>query len=632
MSSIKPIDSTSIHKICSGQVILDLAMAAKELVENSLDAKAKTIEIRFKEYGLQSIEVIDDGTGIHEQNYESLALKHHTSKLSNFEDLLDIESFGFRGEALSSLCALSKLTVTTCTEENVPTGAKLDKRGTSIMLQNIFELLPVRYHDFKKNIKREFAKTLVLLQAYALICENIRIICTNQVKKSARTKLLSTNGTNNNIKDNIINLFGSKLFDHLITLDLKISFNINNKKINKISSGNSENQNEDLKYINIFGYISKPIKGCGRGSNDRQYFYINGRPYKRTIFIHDEDEIIESLKNEMNKLFEPFRSTFTCFNVGKIELPKHDTNESDNNISGIVEKATLHTKRSSRNFNNYSLDVNDETTSNTIDLDQNKDVDSDLQNIIRCDSNLQNVRNSSNRPKINVDFNFETFKLKKKKNFISNYESKEIINQSKTDNENYLKHAGILVRDNVIAEQVLEKVITKKDFSLMEIIGQFNRGFIITKLWNSDDGFDLFIIDQHASDEKYNFETLQLHTKIQTQPLISPRALQLTATEELTATENLDILQSNGFELLVDLDAPPTNRVKLIAQPIIKNMIFEIKDLEELIHMLSENPRTLVRCSKAKKMFASKACHKSVMVGDALNKQQMTKVWNLIQY
>ncbi|CAJ0768796.1 6033_t:CDS:2, partial [Entrophospora sp. SA101] len=282
-----------------------------------------------------------------------------------------------------------------------------------------------------------------------------------------------------------------------------------------------------------------------------------------------------------------------------------------NNISGIVEKATLHTKRSSRNFNNYSLDVNDETTSNTIDLDQNKDVDSDLQNIIRCDSNLQNVRNSSNRPKIN---------------------SKEIINQSKTDNENYLKHAGILVRDNVIAEQVLEKVITKKDFSLMEIIGQFNRGFIITKLWNSDDGFDLFIIDQHASDEKYNFETLQLHTKIQTQPLISPRALQLTATEELTATENLDILQSNGFELLVDLDAPPTNRVKLIAQPIIKNMIFEIKDLEELIHMLSENPRTLVRCSKAKKMFASKACHKSVMVGDALNKQQMTKVWNLIQY
>ncbi|CAH1757432.1 14550_t:CDS:10 [Entrophospora sp. SA101] len=604
MSSIKPIDSTSIHKICSGQVILDLAMAAKELVENSLDAKAKTIEIRFKEYGLQSIEVIDDGTGIHEQNYESLALKHHTSKLSNFEDLLDIESFGFRGEALSSLCALSKLTVTTCTEENVPTGAKLD----------------------------------------------------------ARTKLLSTNGTNNNIKDNIINLFGSKLFDHLITLDLKISFNINNKKINKISSGNSENQNEDLKYINIFGYISKPIKGCGRGSNDRQYFYINGRPcnlpkiskafneiyksfytnqcpviiadfkltkYKRTIFIHDEDEIIESLKNEMNKLFEPFRSTFTCFNVGKIELPKHDTNESDLHVPK-KQKITKESIFSNKNY--YSLDVNDETTSNTIDLDQNKDVDSDLQNIIRCDSNLQNVRNSSNRPKINVDFNFETFKLKKKKNFISNYESKEIINQSKTDNENYLKHAGILVRDNVIAEQVLEKVITKKDFSLMEIIGQFNRGFIITKLWNSDDGFDLFIIDQHASDEKYNFETLQLHTKIQTQPLISPRALQLTATEELTATENLDILQSNGFELLVDLDAPPTNRVKLIAQPIIKNMIFEIKDLEELIHMLSENPRTLVRCSKAKKMFASKACHKSVMVGDALNKQQMTKVWNLIQY
>ncbi|CAG8598738.1 3095_t:CDS:2, partial [Diversispora eburnea] len=196
MSIVKPIDASSVHKICSGQVILDLATAVKELVENSLDAQSTSIEVKFKEYGLHSIEVIDDGTGINKSNYEKLALKHYTSKLTNFEDLIKIDCFGFRGEALSSLCALSKVTVITSTQEEVPTGNKLEynfngelikttsvarERGTTIILQNLFESVPVRYRDFKKNVKREFGKTLTLLQAYAIICKNVKIICTNQL-------------------------------------------------------------------------------------------------------------------------------------------------------------------------------------------------------------------------------------------------------------------------------------------------------------------------------------------------------------------------------------------------------------------------------------------------------------------
>ncbi|RIB13181.1 MutL C terminal dimerization domain-containing protein, partial [Gigaspora rosea] len=175
------------------------------------------------------------------------------------------------------------------------------------------------------------------------------------------------------------------------------------------------------------------------------------------------------------------------------------------------------------------------------------------------------------------------------------------------------------------AEQELNRVIKKDDFAMMEIVGQFNLGFIIAKLYK-DEGCDLFIIDQHASDEKYNFEQLQLNTKIDSQRLISPRYLELTAAQELVAIDNIDILKANGFDLEVDLEAQTTKKLKLISQPMSKDIIFGVEDLEELIFLLTERPGEMVRCSKVRKMFASRACRKSVMVGDALSYQQMEKI------
>jgi DNA mismatch repair protein PMS2 len=91
-----------------------------------------TTEVRFKEYGAESIEVIDNGTGISADNYDSLALKHHTSKLTCFQDLTSVSTFGFRGEALSSLCELSNLQVVTATRDEEPVGTilELDRDGT----------------------------------------------------------------------------------------------------------------------------------------------------------------------------------------------------------------------------------------------------------------------------------------------------------------------------------------------------------------------------------------------------------------------------------------------------------------------------------------------------------------------
>ena len=132
--------------------------------------------------------------------------------------------------------------------------------------------------------------------------------------------------------------------------------------------------------------------------------------------------------------------------------------------------------------------------------------------------------------------------------------------------------------DNGQATKALNRVIEKLDFVKMKVIGQFNLGFIIAALNDAD----LFIIDQHASDEKYNFETLQRTTRIKGQRLIQPRPIELTASEEMIAMENIDILRANGFDIEVNELAPPTQKIKIISQPISKNTMFNIKGKIEL--------------------------------------------------
>uniref|UniRef100_A0A6I8RAB3 Mismatch repair endonuclease PMS2 n=1 Tax=Xenopus tropicalis TaxID=8364 RepID=A0A6I8RAB3_XENTR len=192
----------------------------------------------------------------------------------------------------------------------------------------------------------------------------------------------------------------------------------------------------------------------------------------------------------------------------------------------------------------------------------------------------------------------------------------------KEETERYRRfRAKINPGDNQAAEDELRKEISKEMFAKMEIIGQFNLGFIITKLDS-----DLFMIDQHATDEKYNFEMLQQETVLQGQRLIAPQKLHLTAVNETVLIDNLDIFKKNGFDFIFDEEAPITERVKLISLPTSKNWTFGQQDIEELIFMLSDSPGVMCRPSRVRQMFASRACRKSVMIGTALNVHEMKKL------
>ena len=234
MATVKALEGRTIHQIQSGQVIVDLCSVVKELVENSLDAEATAIEVRFRNNGLDSIEVQDNGIGIASENYETIALKHYTSKLSDYDDLSSLQTFGFRGEALSSLCALSKFHITTARADEAPKGTRLDfetsgklkgtqviasQKGITVTVEDLFRNLPVRRRELEKNIKREYGKVLGVLQAYACISTQARISVSNVMAKGKKALVFATKSSQST-RENIANVFGAKALPGLVALDL----------------------------------------------------------------------------------------------------------------------------------------------------------------------------------------------------------------------------------------------------------------------------------------------------------------------------------------------------------------------------------------------------------------------------
>ena len=189
------------------------------------------------------------------------------------------------------------------------------------------------------------------------------------------------------------------------------------------------------------------------------------------------------------------------------------------------------------------------------------------------------------------------------------------------------------IPESAEAEEKLALTISKMDFVKMKVIGQFNLGFILATRFSepgSDStGDELFIIDQHASDEKYNFERLQASTIVQSQRLVHPKILDLTALEEEIVIGNKSALETNGFIINVDQsgEVPVGSRCRLVSLPLSRETTFSLTDLDELLALLSEHPTgTVPRPSRVRKMFAMRACRSSIMIGKTLTHQQMGKV------
>lgn len=265
------------------------------------------------------------GTGVEEENFQALTLKHHTSKLRDYSDLIGVSTFGFRGEALSSLCALSKVTITT-RHKNDELGTKIEfdhngliikktpcsrQVGTTVLLVNIFYTLPVRQKEFHKNIKREFNKMTQLLYAYCLISTHAKIMCTNQNKGYGRTIIVSTQA-NSTLRDNIVNIFGSQQNQNLLEIKPLNTYIAESADVMDIENGKCQKSP-----FQIEGVISSCAHGAGRSAPDRQFYYINSRPCEPTKIM--------KVVNEVYKQFNGNQNPFVFLNI-KMENQDVDVN------------------------------------------------------------------------------------------------------------------------------------------------------------------------------------------------------------------------------------------------------------------------------------------------------------------
>ncbi|XP_062390522.1 PMS1 protein homolog 1 [Sardina pilchardus] len=188
---MKQLPAETVRLLSSSQVITSVVSVVKELIENSLDAGSTSIDVKLENYGLDRIEVRDNGSGIKAADTAVMAVKHYTSKISSHDDLMQLETYGFRGEALGSICAVSEVVVTTKTaEEDFSTQYTLNLtghivsqkpshlgQGTTVCALKLFKNLPVRrqYYSNAKKCKEELKKIQDLLMAYAVVKPELRI-------------------------------------------------------------------------------------------------------------------------------------------------------------------------------------------------------------------------------------------------------------------------------------------------------------------------------------------------------------------------------------------------------------------------------------------------------------------------
>ncbi|XP_017027389.1 mismatch repair endonuclease PMS2 [Drosophila kikkawai] len=824
---IKAIAKDTVHKICSGQVVLSLAVAVKELVENSIDAGATLVEIKLKDQGLQGVEVSDNGSGVEEANLEGMTAKYHTSKIREFVDLLGVETFGFRGEALSSLCALSDMVIQT-RHKSTEVGIKVEldhegkfkKRspcargvGTTVTLSNLFSTLPVRRRDFTRNIKKEFTKMCQILQAYCLVTKGVRILCSNQTPKGAKNVVLQTHGSQD-VLANISAIFGARQASDLVPLkspfeqgqlsEAGLRADLNSSVDAADTTTCTQFTSEDVERLNqadfqLEGYISSCRHGAGRSSRDRQFFFVNARPCdpkniakvmnemyhrynvqqqpfiylnivtarsdvdvnltpdKRQLLINNERILLLALKKSLLDTFGQTPATFQMQNTTivsmlepkvkpkeeeiKMEAEKEETEkiklqEEEDTVpisssqrfmdvltqwrrtgdtQGIAPPAPAK-RRCSETEQLATRSLKMQKIHNFLSQESPKEPseqsgeESDVEKVkenkeqAKLDDSFVNLKELAKeseaydlltQPVVAARIDCKVLTPVKSRRSIAEFkpevktltkpESKmedatissqkseetegpsdddddgiELPTRIEFDKEEEVEEASasnftsselhitleeiassmkaqeqqqrerraraklqrlrfkseINPNQNNNAEAELQREIGKEDFVRMEIIGQFNLGFIIVKLED-----DLFIVDQHATDEKYNFETLQRSTQLEYQRLAVPQSLDLTAVNEMVLIDHLPVFEKNGFKFEINQEAPPTKKVRLLGKPHSRRWEFGKEDIDELIFMLQDAPEgTICRPSRVRAMFASRACRKSVMIGTALNR------------
>ncbi len=383
MGNIVLLDDLTINKIAAGEVIERPASVVKEMLENSIDAGAKNITVEIKNGGISLIKITDDGVGIAEDDMEIAFERHATSKIRKAEDLESIKSMGFRGEALASIAAISKVEMVS-KKENDEVGHKIVVEGgktvefteearsvgTTITVRNLFYNTPVRYKFLKKDYTEagyiEDAVTRI-----ALVNKNVAI----KLISNGKT-IIQTNG-NGDLKTLIYSIYGKDIAAEVIELDY------------------------EYEGIKVTGVIGKPV--IARANRSNQLFFLNGRYIK--------DKNLSAAADQAYKGMIPIgRYGFIILNL-EMDPKLVDVNVHPAKLEVRFEeeskvfKAVYHAIKSSLAKSELVENVEKENSSqNDAEINENNETNTET----NIDKNID--KNSNN--KINVEDDLSNFSMK----------------------------------------------------------------------------------------------------------------------------------------------------------------------------------------------------------------------------
>lgn len=576
MGRIKQLSKHLINQIAAGEVIERPASVVKELVENSIDAGANKISVEITNE-CRNIRVADNGSGIHPDDILLAFSKHATSKIENEEDLFDIETLGFRGEALSSIISISKLSCTTRTKDfdygtkvtcensevkQTQTGCAI---GTIMEVKDLFYNIPARL-KFLRNPNTEFSYIQEIVQSIAIIHPDISI----ELKKNGKTVLKTT--AQGDLKRNL-----KEIFPETVTENLKEVL-----------------KTDELAGLKIYGFVSTP--DFTRSSKKDYHIYINSRTVKCPVFQKSIDMAYRDLMANgkypfvvLNLQIPPSEIDVNV-HPSKKEVRYKNVNQVFNFImAGVIGGLSNYKENSNINTPQTTFNPQKPSINNSAIAEEETTSNKDNNNVV----SLFKQKEKS----------IDVFYDKENDDMFVKSEDMEKLSKEISKNFN--------TTSNAIQNEMFEtKSVMPKEEDL--IVGQYKNTYILVEL---EDGLE--IVDQHIAEERYNYEKLKAEKQIASQLIFISDVLPVSATEAELIRENIDKFERWGYEIEFTSDTELTFRKlpQLLAKVSPKEILSDIlENIEGNLDNLEEQ------------ILKTTACKASVKAGQKLSLWQMQEI------
>lgn len=659
MGNIVLLDDLTINKIAAGEVIERPASVVKELVENSIDAGATNINIEIKNGGISYIRITDNGKGIMPDDMEMAFERHATSKIRNASDLETVTSMGFRGEALASIAAISKVEMISKTGENeigykvnVQAGKIINKeetgcsKGTIITITDLFFNTPVRYKFLKKDFT-EAGYIEDVITRIALVHPEIAIKLTSSGKT-----IIQTSG-NGDIKSVVYGIYGKDVADNILEVnyqyeDIKVTGVIGKPVIARSNRGNQ-----------IFFVNKRYIKDKTLTSAAEQAFKglltigkyeflilniemspskvdVNVHPAKLEVRFQDENTIFKAvyhaiketlLKGELVPEDKPveIKRQETIVTPGETEIKKESIKFSDllqKMVSKKEEKevedpfeykanpiAEIYSNKYGVREEEESYKIqNKQITEKTAEEDELSKMDTQVINTQEINERIMGKITELDNLKIEENSkNFEEMYAKTFGNLPKTENKEEPKDETKVKTEELEMTEKISMFDNME-----DKTIPKYKF-----IGIAFATYIIIEIDN-----ELYIIDQHAAHERIMYEKIKKNFYSEgekdSQLMLLPDIINLTHKEMDIAKENIPVFEKAGFML----EQFGENTIKLTGVP---NICIDL-DTKQLFLETLDEINTVARTAKQEieeKFIATLACKSAVKANMVLTKDEV---------